>query len=415
MSEDPNARHQISDATMPPELELRVAPPTGQNRLTVLVRVILALPHLVVLGLLGYVVLFVTILGWFAALFVGRNPFHRFVVGYLRWSIRVSGYVYLLTDRYPPFSMDLAPTYPVDADVVQGPLRRLTVLFRLLLVIPASLLTSVLQFGMGVLSFFAWIIAVVRGSLPEPLHVGFAATIRFNARVQSYMLLAQDRYPSRLFGDGDADVTPPASRPEVDATSGTGTVSTGTASGTSSLPAYSGRIEPFPQPRSVEQAIGTWPLAISRGGRRTVISEIVLGALAWVGYVVVIALVLSIAASEQSWSNSYAGYVEGLDESVTLSGPSLIASPTNWHSVQSDCQTVEIDIVDFGNAPQYPSAVPNRQLVSGLSWIIKGDGECLRSVVPHRDAAGLRVVAQDFARGARELGTFLGEIPTPFE
>jgi hypothetical protein len=29
-----------------------------------------------------------------------------FVLGYLRWTVRLSGYALLLTDDYPPFSLD---------------------------------------------------------------------------------------------------------------------------------------------------------------------------------------------------------------------------------------------------------------------------------------------------------------------
>jgi hypothetical protein len=31
---------------------------------------------------------------------------YEFSVGIQRWSTRVSSYTYLLTDKYPPFSMD---------------------------------------------------------------------------------------------------------------------------------------------------------------------------------------------------------------------------------------------------------------------------------------------------------------------
>lgn len=45
---------------------------------------------------------------WFAILFTGRYPkgLFDFVVGTMRWFMRVQAYVVLLvTDRYPPFSM----------------------------------------------------------------------------------------------------------------------------------------------------------------------------------------------------------------------------------------------------------------------------------------------------------------------
>jgi Domain of unknown function (DUF4389) len=50
----------------------------------------------------------VVIVAWFAILFTGRYPqgIHDFVVGVLRWALRVAAYAFLLvTDRYPPFSL----------------------------------------------------------------------------------------------------------------------------------------------------------------------------------------------------------------------------------------------------------------------------------------------------------------------
>ena len=49
-----------------------------------------------------------TIVSWFAVLFTGRLPngMFNFLLGTMRWCNRVSAYYLLLTDEYPPFSMD---------------------------------------------------------------------------------------------------------------------------------------------------------------------------------------------------------------------------------------------------------------------------------------------------------------------
>jgi hypothetical protein len=74
-----------------------------------LIKWFLAIPHYFVLFFLGIAAFVVVIVGWFAVLFTGRYPrsMFDFVVGVMRWAVRVHGYAFLLvTDEYPPFSLD---------------------------------------------------------------------------------------------------------------------------------------------------------------------------------------------------------------------------------------------------------------------------------------------------------------------
>ena len=111
-----------------------------ERRLTVLVRIILAVPHLIVLYVLSIASEVVALICWFAALFTGRLPagLADFQVGYLRWLTRFSAYLSLLTDVYPPFELAEAD-YPVQLRAQPGQLNRLAVLFRIILVIPAAI------------------------------------------------------------------------------------------------------------------------------------------------------------------------------------------------------------------------------------------------------------------------------------
>ena len=81
---------------------------TELDRWLPLVKWILALPHYIVLAFLGIVALIVLIVAWIAILFTGRYPrgLFDFVVGVMRWSLRVQAYMLVLvTDKYPPFRL----------------------------------------------------------------------------------------------------------------------------------------------------------------------------------------------------------------------------------------------------------------------------------------------------------------------
>lgn len=78
------------------------------NRWLPLVKWLLALPHYFVLALLYVGALGAIVISWFSVLFTGRYPrgLFDYVVGVMRWTVRVQAYAFLLvTDAYPPFSL----------------------------------------------------------------------------------------------------------------------------------------------------------------------------------------------------------------------------------------------------------------------------------------------------------------------
>lgn len=78
------------------------------NRWMPLVKWILAIPHYIVLAVLVVGAVVAILIAWFAILFTGRYPraLFDYVVGVGRWALRVQAYATLLiTDRYPPFSL----------------------------------------------------------------------------------------------------------------------------------------------------------------------------------------------------------------------------------------------------------------------------------------------------------------------
>lgn len=81
----------------------QVAPPEPQNRWVTGFRLVLAVPALLVDSALGSLVFLAAVFGWFVALVTGRMPLGlRNLSAYaIRYGAQVSGYGFLLTDRYP--------------------------------------------------------------------------------------------------------------------------------------------------------------------------------------------------------------------------------------------------------------------------------------------------------------------------
>ena len=93
------------------ELILEVDYPPASSRWLNLpflpLKFILVIPSAFILYALASAAFVCVLIGQFAILFTGSFPvgLHRFIVGVQRWSARMYGYLFGLTDQYPPFSM----------------------------------------------------------------------------------------------------------------------------------------------------------------------------------------------------------------------------------------------------------------------------------------------------------------------
>ncbi|MGD0880616.1 MAG: DUF4389 domain-containing protein [Acidimicrobiales bacterium] len=260
---------QLAETSSP--VEVRFGTTQDQRRLTVAFRLILVIPQFVVLAFVAVGAFFVIILGWFAALFTGRLPasFARFLLGYVRWYTRVQAYTFLLTDRYPPFSLDSDPIYPVDVIVTTGRLNRAAVFFRIILVIPANIVGTVLEYGMFTFGIVTWVITLVLGRMPDSLFGATAATIRYQTRLSGYFLMLTSFYPGGVLGDfgpggqrleGPASGTPEAQPPPPVAAPAWG------AGPTPAWGAGPGEYPPVPPPGGAYPAAPLYPPPIGPGG-----------------------------------------------------------------------------------------------------------------------------------------------------
>ena len=175
-------------------------------------RLILVVPHMFLLFFLGIAALVVAFLGWWGALFTGRLPEFavNYLSGFMRWVLRYQAYLYLLTDVYPPFTLDDVPEYPVRLAIPERQrLNRAAVFFRFILAIPGMIVSAVATEGASSLVLFvAWLIALVNGHLPRPLHQALTALLRYQIRFYCYYWMLTPAYPWGLFGD--APGMPPA-------------------------------------------------------------------------------------------------------------------------------------------------------------------------------------------------------------
>jgi hypothetical protein len=185
------------DGPSPHPIRLVVTDDLERNRLTVFFRLILAIPLLVWLTIWSIAVGLVVIVAWLVGLIAGRVPdaLHSFMAAYVRFTTHVFAYLGIVADPYPGFTGSSG--YPVDLDVAPAESQnRLTILFRLILAIPAAIVSNVLQNVAGVVAVLAWFYALFTGRANGGMRDLQAYCLRYVMQTHSYLLLLTQRYPS---------------------------------------------------------------------------------------------------------------------------------------------------------------------------------------------------------------------------
>lgn len=195
-------------------IKLVLADDFERKRLTVGFRWLLVIPHFVWLGLWSIAAFFAALANWLVTLVLGRAPaaLHRFLALYVKYATQVYGYFLLGADPYPPF--DGRPGYPVDVEIDEASEQsRLTVAFRIVLVIPALLLAGAL-FGLPsttsggssqlfnwsigvahVAAFLGWFACLARSRMPRGLRDCVVWGVGFGAQMWGYLLVLTSAYP----------------------------------------------------------------------------------------------------------------------------------------------------------------------------------------------------------------------------
>jgi len=196
----------------------------NRNRLSVAFRIILAIPHLLLVGgiglgfalrggrgdfttsagetgLLGAIAYLLAIVSWFTIVIGGTHiaGIREYTTFYLRWRVRALAYLMLLEDAYPPFGEAAYPASLVFTDVERAR-SRLTVGFRLILIIPHMIVVGLLSVAWWVTTMVSWFAILITGRYPQGLYEFGVGVLRWFIRVEAYLLLLIDQYPPFSFG-----------------------------------------------------------------------------------------------------------------------------------------------------------------------------------------------------------------------
>ena len=176
-------------------------------------KIILIIPHGIVLFALSIAFFFSWVISLFAILFTGKYPrgLFDYNVGVLRWWWRVGFYSFqaLGTDKYPPFSLDPNPDYPADLDVTypENLSQGLVLVKWWLLAIPHWIVVGIFQgwryWGLvTILAIIGVIVVLFTGKYPPEIFKLVVGMNRWSFRVYAYAALMTDAYPPfRLWDD----------------------------------------------------------------------------------------------------------------------------------------------------------------------------------------------------------------------
>lgn len=231
-------------------VDVEIPAPAPQPRWKIAIRLLLAIPALMLAGALGSgfggggysgqaddssvssaqwfassgaggIAALCAFLGWFAVLALGRMPRGLRNLGAYGIGYTAQAYAYLLflTDRYPnsdPEALGPAwdlPPHPVRLESSDdGRRSRLTVFFRLLLAIPHFVWAWLWSIAAYLAAIANWFVVLARGRSAEPLHRFLAAYVRYYAHVTAFVSLAANPFPGFTGARGyplDIAIDPP--------------------------------------------------------------------------------------------------------------------------------------------------------------------------------------------------------------
>ncbi|MEN8235334.1 MAG: DUF4389 domain-containing protein [Actinomycetota bacterium] len=168
----------------------------------VFVKLILLLPHIVLLFLFGIAVQFVAWFGYWGIAFTGRMPdlVRRLEIVYLAWTTRAVAWFAGTTDVYPTYGVE--QDHPVTVTVEAAPEEQSRVLavlgillIRSIAALPHLLILFLMSFGVVLVAWIGYVIVAVTGQMPLGLHEFILNYQRWGARAWGWLVALTDEYP----------------------------------------------------------------------------------------------------------------------------------------------------------------------------------------------------------------------------
>lgn len=209
MAYDPTGAAPAPIAVPPDKAVFTVDYEEKRSRLTTFFRFITVIPHAIWLTLYAIVAYFAVIFAWFAIVFTAKYPagLYNFNDGFLRYYARVTAYMTLATDKFPPFTGSRSEPYAANLDI--GPAlekySRAKTFFRGILIIPFYIVAYVFSIIYQLVSIVCWFAIVITGKQPKGLQDALLFGLSYPVRLMTYYLLMTEAWPTEFTDDAVAE------------------------------------------------------------------------------------------------------------------------------------------------------------------------------------------------------------------
>ncbi len=168
------------------------------SRFMPMIKWLIVIPQYLVYFFVVIGAMFVAFAAFFATLFTAKYPegMWNYMVGVHRWAMRVMAYQMLITDKYPPFTLQETPDDTIQL-VAEYPehVSRWRPLFAWLIVIPYAIVASLIFLVAQICSFFAFFTILFTKHIPDGLFNVIRNGFTWNLRTGFYSYWMSTEYP----------------------------------------------------------------------------------------------------------------------------------------------------------------------------------------------------------------------------